>query len=117
MKHDTARLTDQCVLHHARAQLETHRPVHAEGYCCTTEDRLNVRLGVAARKTTVEAVCTDLPETPDPAPVRGYFKEQLRLEDLPPVQRDLHAALAAEVPRRLARRTQEGAIDFHDPPY
>jgi hypothetical protein len=32
-----------------------------------------VLLGVAARKTTVEAVCTDLPETPDPATVRGYL--------------------------------------------
>ena len=116
MKHDTARLTDQSVLNHARAQLETHLPLHAEGYCCITEDLLNVLLGVAARKTTVEAVCTDLPETPDPATVRGYFKEQLRVEDLPQVQRDINAALAAEVPPRLARRTKEGAIDFHDQP-
>jgi hypothetical protein len=117
MKHDTARLTEQSVLNHARAQLETHLPLHAEGYCCTTEDLLNVLLGVAARKTTVEAVCTDLPETPDPATVRGYFKEQLRVEDLPQVQRDINAALAAEVPPRLARRTKEVAIDFHDQPY
>lgn len=68
--------------------MKNHLPFHSEAYLCPTEDLLNVLLGVAARKTTVESVCTDLLRASDPATVRGYFNEQLRIEELP--QREHH---------------------------
>jgi hypothetical protein len=76
-----------------------------------------VVVGVAATKSTLEAVCADLIGTPDPHTVRGYLNEQLGVEELPELAQQLNAALAAEVPRRVRRQAQEVAIDYHDRPY
>ena len=77
LANDTLKLTDQKVLEHAREGLREHLPVQAEGYACTTDDLLNVLVGVAANRGTIESVCTDLVGTPDPETIRGYFNEQL----------------------------------------
>src|SRR5262249_20207255 len=55
--------------------------------------------------------------TPDPHTIRGYLNDQLRVEELPELEQQLNAALAAEVPRRVRRQAQEVAIDYHDRPY
>src|SRR5215831_5016342 len=110
-------LSAQEVLRHTQALLEEHLPLNAEGYKCTTDDLFKVLVGVAATKGTLEAVCTDLVGTPDPHTIRGYFNEQLCVEELPALEQQLNAALAAEVPRRVRRHAQEVAIDYHDPPY
>jgi len=49
--------------------------------------------------------------------MRGYFNEQLRVEDLPVLEEQLNAALAAEGPVHVRRQHQEVAIDYHDRPY
>ena len=72
---------------------------------------------MAATKGTLEAVCADLVDTPDPHTIRGYFNEQLCVEELPALEQRLNAALAAEVPRRVRRHAQEVAIDYPDRPY
>lgn len=87
--------------------------MRAEGYKCTSDDLFKVLVGVAATKSTLEAVCADLVGTPDPQTIRGYFNDQLRVEDLPELEEHLKAALAAEVPRHA----QAVAIDYHDRPY
>ena len=92
-------------------------PLEAAGYACATDDLLKVLLGVAANTGTVESVCTDLVGSPDPETIRGYFKEQLRVEDLPDLERRLNAALAVETPERVQRRAREVAIDLHNRPY
>ena len=97
--------------------MEEKLPWNAEGYKCTTDDLYKVLLGVAATKSTVEAVCADLVGTPDPQTVRGYFNAQLCVEELPQLEQQLNAALAAEVPRHVRRQSQEVAIDYHDRPY
>ncbi len=117
MSYRTPELTAPEVLRHAQDLLEEHLPLHADGYKCTTDDLFKVLLGVAATKSTLEAVCGDLPGTPDPHTIRGYFNAQLCVEDLPALERQLNAALAAEVPRRVRRQAQEVAIDYHDRPY
>jgi hypothetical protein len=61
MSNDRLRLTDQKVVTHAHALLEKHLPLEAGGYTYTTDDLLNVLLGVAA----IESVCADLLGTPD----------------------------------------------------
>jgi putative transposase len=117
MPYSTPELTAQEVLRHAQDLLEEKLPLNAEGYKCTTDDLFKVLLGVAATKSTLEAVCADLVGTPDPQTLRGYFNEQLRVEELPELEQQLNAALAAEVPRRVRRQDQEVAIDYHDRPY
>jgi hypothetical protein len=117
MLYDTPELTAQEVLRHAQELLEETLPLNAEGYKCTTDDLFKVLLGVAATKSTLEAVCADLIGTPDPHTVRGYLNEQLCVEELPELEQQLNAALAAEVPRRVRRQAQEVAIDYHDRPY
>lgn len=113
----TPELTAQEVLRHAQEVLEEQLPLKAEGYKCTTDDLFKVLLGVAATKGTIEAVCADLVGTPAPHTIRGYFNEQLCVEELPELEQQLNAALAAEVPRRVRRHAQEVAIDYHDRPY
>ena len=113
----TLELTDQEVLLHTQDRLHEHLPLHADGYVCSTEDLLAVLVGVAANQGTIESVCADLVGSPDPQTIRGYFKEQLTVEQLPALQKCLNEALAAELPRRVRRQAREVAIDCHDRPY
>jgi putative transposase len=117
MQYHTPELSAQEVLRHTQELLEEKLPLHAEGYKCTTDDLFKVLVGVAATKGTLEAVCADLVGTPDPHTVRGYFNEQLCVEELPELEQQLNAALAAAVPLRVRRHAQEVAIDYHDRPY
>ena len=114
---DTLKLTDDQVLTRAHDLLHEHLPLTAEGSCCTTDDLLNVLLGLAVNRGTVEAVCSDWVTAPDPETVRHYLNEQLCVEDLPHLEQHLNAALRAEVPRRVWRHARDVAIDFHDRPY
>jgi putative transposase len=117
MSNHTPELSAPEVLQHTQTLLEEHLPLNAEGYKCTTDDLFKVLVGVAATKGTLEAVCADLVGTPDPHTIRGYFNEQLWVEELPALEQQLNAALAAEVPRRVRWHAQEVAIDYHDRPY
>jgi len=117
MMNDTLKLTDDQVLAHARDLLQEHLPLAADGSCCTTDDLLNVLLGIAVNRSTLEAVCTDWATASDPETVRRYLNEQLCVEDLPELEQRLNAALRAEIPRRVWRQARDVAIDFHDRPY
>jgi hypothetical protein len=117
MPYDTPELTEPEVLQAALSTLHAHLPLHAEGYTCTTDDLFKVWLGVAVNRSTLEAVCADLVGTPNPQTIRGYLNEQLRVEELPELERHLNAALAAELPPRVRHHAQEVAIDYQDRPY
>jgi hypothetical protein len=106
MAHDTLKLSDQKVLDQARAVLKDHLPLEAEGYVCTTDDLYNALLGVAANRGTLQAVCTDWLEIAEPETVRGYLNDQLCVEDLPALERQLNAALTAQTPKRIYRAPQ-----------
>ncbi len=117
MHKDTPQLTDREVLDYARTQLHDHLPLQADGYVCTTDDLLNVLLGVAVNRGTLEAVCADLVGTPTPETLRRYLNEQLRVEELSDLEQRLNAALAQQVPARVRRAARDVALDFHDRPY
>jgi len=117
MPNHTLKLADREVLQYARDSLQEQLPLHAEGSVCTTDDLLNVLLGVAADRGTIESVCADLVGTPDPETIRGYLNAQLCVEDLPDLERGLNAALAGEVPARVRRHARDVALDLHDRPY
>jgi len=117
MTDDTLNLTDKKVLTYAQDCLREHLPLQAHGYRCTTDDLLNVLLGVAAQRGTVESVYADLVGSPDPETIRTYFNEELCAEDLPQLAEGLNAALAGEIPPRVWRQPREVAMDFQDRPY
>lgn len=117
MKNDTPKLSDQQVLEHARTSLEEHLPLQAEGYICSAEDLWNVLLGVGVKGATIESVCADLVDTPNPETIRQYLNEQVTVETLPEWRDSLNAALAAQIPARVRRHARDIAIDFHDRPY
>ena len=56
---------------------------------------------MAANRGTIESVCAELVGTPDPQTIRGYFNEQVCVEELLELEKELNAALAAEVPRQV----------------
>ena len=98
MKDHTPKLTDHDILQHARARLEQHVPLQADGYGCTTSDLFNLLIGTAATRDSLESVCSDLTAAPNAATLRSYLHEQLRVEDLPTLEKQLNRALAAELP-------------------
>src|SRR3712207_7441346 len=108
MPHDTPKLTDQDVLTHARTRLRDHLPLQAKGSVCTTEDLLNVLLGAAVTQGTIEAVCADLPATPNPETIRRYLNAQLRPDELPRLEAQVNAALADDIPPRV--RSEERRV-------
>lgn len=113
----TPKLTDTQTLHTARCLLEKHLPLQAHGYTCQSTHLYEALLAVCASGETLEAVCQDLPGAPEAGTVRPYLNEQLTLEALPELERRLNEALCAELPRRLRRKPQQIALDFHDRPY
>jgi Transposase DDE domain len=117
MKNRTLKLTDREVLSYSREHLKVHFPLQAQGYKCQTDDLLNALLGMAVHGDTLEAVCNDLAGLPHPATLRGYYNQQLRIEDLAWWEARVNAALAAQLPKRLWKHAQALAIDFHDEPY
>jgi putative transposase len=117
MSHHTPKLTDQDVLRHARAHLRQHLPLHAQGSVCTTDDLLNVLLGVAVTQGTIEAICADLVGAPDPETIRRYLNAQLRPDDLPLLEESVNAMLIDDIPLRVVAEDRDVAIDLHDCPY
>lgn len=117
MTKDTLKLSDREVLQYAHENLQAHVPLQAQGSACRTEDLWHVLLGVAADGGTIESVCSDLLDTPDPETIRGYLNAQLRVAELRDLERGLNAALAEEIPRRVWRQARDVAIDFHERPY
>lgn len=113
----TLKMTDVEVLEQTTQLLKEHLPLKADGYICTTEDLINILLGVAANCGTVQALGTDLVGSPNPETIRGYLREQLQVEDLPKLERQLNAALAEKIPTRVWRQARDVALDFHDRPY
>lgn len=115
---DRPKLSDEEVLRRAQSTLETHMPLEAEGYRCSSTTLYEVLIGVAAHQSTIESVCAELAEAPDGETVRGYLNEQLRIEELSSLERQLNAALAANWPSKLRRGgALDVAMDFHDRPY
>ena len=106
------------VLRRAQVTLKQHLPLEADGYRCTSETLYQVLIGIGVKQGTIESVSAELAEAPDGETIRTYLSEQLRVEDLPRLERQINAALSANWPRKLRRSGPvEVAMDFHDRPY
>lgn len=117
MTNHTLTLTDTEVLATAQAGLETHVPLQATGYICSTDDLYKVLLGASVHRTTIEAACAELVATPGSNTIRTYLQEQLTVEELPELETRLNHALVDHLPPRLKRKPRVIALDMHDRPY
>ena len=115
---DKPKLNDEKVLSQAKKTLEIYLPLEADGYCVTSDTLYDILIGIAANRGTAESVCTELAGAPDPETIRGYFREQFRVEQLLDLQQAINHGLAANWPKKLRRSGPiEVAFDFHDRPY
>ena len=110
------RLSDQDTRDEAVERLTTYFPFQADGYECTTEMLFDVLVKAAVTKQTIEAVCQDLAAVGGET-IRGYLKEQVRVDDLHGLERQVNQALVAGLPRRIWKPKVEVAIDLHDEPF
>lgn len=94
-----------------------HLKLKADGYVCSTDQIFDILLGVAASRDTLESLCSHLQTAAGANTIRGYLNRQLRVEELPKLQRAINQALAQALPSSVGHRRQEVAIDYHDQPY
>jgi 2-phospho-L-lactate guanylyltransferase (CobY/MobA/RfbA family) len=116
LKNSTS-LSETAVLEVARSRIGRFLPLQAEGYACTTEQLLDVLVAVSANKDTIEQVCADLQLKVGAETIRGYFNQQLKVENLFELQESVNLALQANVSSGLKRQKLEVAIEFHDQPF
>ena len=74
-------------------------------------------LGASAKRMTIHGMCASVTHAPSDVAVRGYLNAQLKVEGLPEIERQLNAALAAQIPRRVFKRARDTAMDFHEQAY
>jgi hypothetical protein len=110
-------LTDQQTLHDTMIIARRHIPLTATGYRCQTADLWRLLLAAAARHSTIEATCADLPTAPDANTVRDHLNEQLPPSGIAELEQQFNLLLRSLLPDWLRSRPQELAIDFHDEPY
>ena len=113
----TPKLTDMDVMEQARDVLTKHLPLAADGYVCTGDDLWQILLGVSAKQSTIHGVCQSMEEAPSDATVRGYLNEQLTVQKLSVIEKQLNAALASQVPSRAFKRPRNTAMDYHEQAY
>ena len=110
-------LSNTAVLEIARSRVGEFLPLQAAGYACTTEALLDVLLAVSCQKETIEQVCADLKIKVGAETIRGYFNEQLKVENLFELQEAVNLALQKSFSLELKGQKLEIAIDFHDQSY
>lgn len=86
------------------------------GRRCTAKVVLAIVLRAAAESISVSAACRDLAKAPSDHAVLTALEEGLP-KTLPVLERRVNEALTGDLPRRLARRAWDVAIDYHMVPY
>jgi len=115
--HSPVCLTGEYILDYTMECLQRHFEFSAHGYRCTTKDLWRVLICAAARRQTIESVCSDLTDVPDSNTVRGYIAAQLAAEAIPDIERRCNQAVQTQLPQWLLQQAQEVALDLHDEPY
>ena len=113
----TLKLTDEDTRQEALERLTTYFPLQVSGYECTAETVFDVLVKAAVTGQTIEAVCNELDDMVDGETIRGYLNEQVSLDDMQSLERQVNQALVAGLPRRIWKSKLEIAIDLHDEPF
>ena len=110
-------LTDEATRTEALERLGAYFPFPISGYDCTAEMVYDVLVKAAVTGQTIETVCHNLADMVDGETIRGYLNEQVRVDDLHRLERQVNQALVAGLPRRLRKTKLEIALDLHDEPF
>jgi hypothetical protein len=116
-------LTDRATLNCTMNVMEEHFDLSVNGYVCRTRDVWQVVSTAAARRSTLEATCADLPGAPASSTIRGCLHDAFPPSAIPALQASYNAALASQLPAWLRGHPpvctgrQEVACDLHDEPY
>ena len=113
----TVRLTDRDVRDLALARLREYLPLSVAGYECTTDMIWDVLLRAAATRSTVEGTSRDLTGVADSHTILGYVNQQLAADVLAELERQINAALVAQLPAHVWKQAREIACDLHDEPF
>lgn len=87
------------------------------GYRCGPEVVSDVVVKASVDGGSIEATTRELATVPSGACVRDYLNEQLAVEQLSQWEAHLNEQLRQHLPRRVRRRAQALAADFHDEPF
>jgi putative transposase len=113
----TLRLTDRDVRDMAIARVRESIPLSAAGYACTTDMIWDVLLRAAATRSAVEGTSQDLATVADSNTILGYVNRQLTADVLAELERQINAALVAQLPAQVWQQAREIACDLHDAPF
>lgn len=97
--------------------MRKHLHMEANGYCCNTDMIFDLLMKASAECSSLEAVCADLEEVADSNTVREYVNKSLPADQLNEQEEAANQALAECIPKKMARKDVEIAVDFHDEPF
>jgi hypothetical protein len=110
-------LTDQATLNSTITVLKRYCDLSADGYLCQTDDLYRILVTAAARCSTIEATCQDLPGAPVSNTVRNYIHAQLVPAGILDLERECNGALYSQWPHWLWSQPLDVAVDLHEEEY
>ena len=110
-------LTAQDIRESMQTVAQEHLSLKANGYVATSAMLFDVLMKAASENISIDAACRDLEHSASSNRVRELLNEQLNVEQLPGIEDEINAALAARLPKQMLRYRVEAAIDEHDEPY
>lgn len=99
------------------AQLEELLADIPEGYKIDPGIVSDVVVKASVEGNSIEATSRELENVPTGASTRSYLNDLLSVEQLSQWEAQLNRQLRMQIPRRLTRRPQSLAADFHDEPF
>jgi len=102
---------------YTRQVMKQHLHIEANGYCCKTDMIFDLLMKASAECSSLEAACADLEEVADSNTVREYVNKNLPVDQLSKQEDEANQALAECIPKKMARKGIEIAVDFHDEPF
>jgi len=97
--------------------LTDHLQLKVEGYAADPQTVFDVLVKASVEGRAIEGTCNDLVDSPTGHTVRTYLNDQLRPTELADIEKQVNAALTADVPKRVWKKRRRVVIDLHDEPF
>jgi putative transposase len=97
--------------------LTDHLQLKVEGYAADTQTICDVLVKASVEGKAIEGTCNDLEAAPTGHTVRTSLNDQLKPADLSDIEKQVNAALTADVPYRVWRKRRNVVMDLHDEPF
>ena len=112
-----AQLTAKEIRDEFQAVAKAHLFLHANGYVARDEMLYDVLIVAASENISIDAICKGLEQGASGNRIREWLNAQLRAEELPHLDAEINAALAARLPGVIFEKRLETTLDEHDEPY